>query len=74
MGFEDSLWTLQSSSQTQLVNLHQKSYLLLMSLGIRLEGFTEMKIYNMVWVKITAPCGVVHGYKVFFGGEGNKFS
>jgi hypothetical protein len=43
-----------------------------MSFGVRLEGFTEVKIYNMVWVKIMAPCGMVHGHKVFFflGGGG----
>lgn len=39
-----------------------------MSLGIRLGGFTEVKICSMVWLKITAPYGVVHGYKSFSGG------
>jgi len=39
-----------------------------MSLGTRLEGFTEEKIYSMVWVKILAPCGVMHGHEVSFGG------
>jgi hypothetical protein len=43
--------------------------MLLISLGIRLEGFTEVKIYSMVWVKITAPCGVVHGHSYFCEGE-----
>jgi len=41
-----------------------------MSLGTRLEGFTEEKIYSMVWVKILAPCGVMHGHEVSFGGGG----
>jgi hypothetical protein len=36
-----------------------------MSVGLRLEGFTEVKIYSMAWGKITEQWGVVHGYKLF---------